>query len=110
MLKTGGENVSTVRVTNLLLEVFQDAFDDVKTIGVPDDYWDSKIVAFVRPRAGHALGSTRDIREACKGVMAIYEIPQEFLEWEGAWPVTPEGKIDFRKLDAEARSRLGLDH
>lgn len=110
VLKTGGENVSTVRVTNLLLEVFQDVFDDVKTIGVPDEYWGSKIVAFVRPRTGHALGSTREIREACKGVMAIYEIPQEYLEWEGPWPVTPEGKIDFRKLDAEARSRLGLDH
>ncbi|SFR68113.1 fatty-acyl-CoA synthase [Marinobacter daqiaonensis] len=108
VLKTGGENVSTVRVTNLLLEIFQEAFDDAKTIGVPDEYWGSKIVAFVRPRTGYDLGSTRDIREACKGVMAIYEIPQEFLEWNGNWPVTPEGKIDFRKLDEEARSRLGL--
>ncbi len=109
VLKTGGENVSTVRVNNLLLELFDDTFDDVKAIGVPDEYWGSKIVAFVRPRPGHTLLSTPDIRAACKGFMAIYEIPQEFFDWEGAWPVTAEGKIDFRQLDQEARSRLGLD-
>jgi fatty-acyl-CoA synthase len=106
VLKTGGENVSTVRVTALLLDQFQNEFDDVKTVGIPDPYWGSKIVSFVRPLAGRNLRATREIREDCKGIMAIYEIPQEFLVWEGEWPVSPEGKIGFRKLEQEAAARV----
>lgn len=106
VLKTGGENVSTVRVANLLLELFADDFDDVKAIGVPDDYWGSKLVCLVRPAAGRSLASTRELRDTCKGTLAIYEIPQAFLLWEGEWPVSPEGKVDFRKLEQEALARL----
>lgn len=106
VLKTGGENVSTVRVATLLLDLFAEDFDDVKALGLPDDYWGAKLVCFVRPAPGRALAPSRNLREACKGIMAIYEIPQTFLLWEGAWPVTPEGKIDFRALEREASARL----
>lgn len=106
VIKTGGENVSTVRVATLLLDLFPEDFDDVKAIGVPDEYWGFKLVCFVRPAPGRTLASTRELRETCKGTLAIYEIPQEFLLWEDQWPVSPEGKIDFKVLDREARARL----
>ena len=42
----------------------------------------------------------------CKGKMAEYEIPKEFLEWRGPWPMTAEGKMDFRLLQKEVEERL----
>jgi fatty-acyl-CoA synthase len=38
--------------------------------------------------------------------MAAYEVPKEFLPWEGEWPVTPEGKIDFKSLLKKALELL----
>jgi len=102
VVKSGGENVSTLRVSALLLDVFADEFDDVQTIGVEDDYWGSKVVTFVRPKPGVAIGTRTELRARCKGAMADYEIPQEFLPWEGDWPASPEGKLDVRLL----RSRV----
>ena len=98
VVKSGGENVSTLRVTAQLLEVFADEFDDVQTIGVDDDYWGTKVVTFVRPRPGVAIGSRSELRARCKGVMADYEIPQEFYPWADAWPSSPEGKLDVKAL------------
>lgn len=106
VVKSGGENVSTTRVTTLLLEHFAQEFDDVKTIGVEDDYWGAKVVSFVRGRAGQPVRSTAELREACKGHLAAYEIPRDFLPWEGDWPVTAEGKIDFKRLAERARQLL----
>lgn len=105
VVKSGGENVSTTRVTTLLLEHFADEFDDVKTIGIADDYWGAKVVSFVRVRTG-TLRSTAELREACKGHLATYEIPREFLPWEADWPVTAEGKIDFKALTAAGMRAL----
>lgn len=106
VVKSGGENVSTVYVTTLLSELFAQEFDDVLTVGVPDDYWGTKIVSWVRMRPGKKLRPLKEIRDECKGKMAEYEIPREFLEWEGPWPVTPENKISFKTLQQEAEARL----
>jgi fatty-acyl-CoA synthase len=106
VIKSGGENVSTLRVTNLLLELFKDEFDDAKTIGIPDPYWGTKVVSFVRTLENKPLQPTLELRERCKGFMAAYEIPQEFIAWKTEWPMSPEGKIDFRVLEKEALSQL----
>jgi fatty-acyl-CoA synthase len=106
VVKSGGENVSTTRVSTLLLEIFSARFDDVKTVGVPDPYWGARVVSFVRPRDGMPLDNDAALREACKGKMASYEIPRNFLAWEGAWPVTAEGKIDFKVLRERAQAHI----
>lgn len=106
VVKSGGENVSTTRVSTLLLEVFAERFDDVKTVGIPDPYWGARVVSFVRPRDAAPLADSATLREACKGRMATYEIPRDFLEWRGEWPVSPEGKIDFKVLLKDAQTRL----
>ncbi|KRB75150.1 class I adenylate-forming enzyme family protein [Noviherbaspirillum sp. Root189] len=107
VVKSGGENVSTSRVSTLLLEVFGDRFDDVKTVGVPDPYWGARVVSLVRTRDGRPLPGDATLREACKGKMASYEIPRHFLSWEGEWPLSPEGKIDYKVLLAVAQGKTG---
>lgn len=106
VVKSGGENVSTTRVSTLLLEVFADRFEDVKTVGIPDEYWGARVVSLVRTRDGAPLADDAALREACKGKMAAYEIPRNFLAWEGEWPVSPEGKINFKALQAWAQEQL----
>lgn len=106
VVKSGGENVSTSRVSTLLLDRFPDEFEDVKTIGVSDPYWGAKVVSFVRMRPGLALRPTAELRAECRSTMAAYEIPQAFLVWEGEWPASPEGKIDFKRLQAQATETL----
>lgn len=108
VVKCGGENVSTVYVTSLLLDLFVDDFNDILTVGIPDEYWGTKIVSFVQLKPGKTLVPTKELRQKCKGKMAEYEIPKEFLLWEGPWPLTPEGKMDFRALQKEAENRLGV--
>lgn len=106
VVKSGGENVSTTRVSTLLLEVFPDVFEDAKTVGVRDAYWGARVVSFVRLRPGQELADDAVMRERCKGRMASYEIPRHFLEWRDPWPVSPEGKVDFKALLATAEDRL----
>lgn len=104
VVKSGGENVSTTKVTTQLLEIFSAHFDDVKTLGVEDAYWGTKVVSLVRPHPGQALPPTAALREMCKQHMASYEVPRHFLVWEGDWPVTAEGKIDFKRLQHHAQA------
>lgn len=106
VVKSGGENVSTVRVSNLLIECLGEGIDDAKTVGVPDQYWGTRVVSFLRMMAGNRMQESAILREACRGRMAAYEIPRDFLEWQGPWPMTAEGKIDFRRLQQEAVEQL----
>ncbi len=106
VVKSGGENVSTTYVSSLLLDIFSEDFEDVLTFGVPDPYWGSKIVSFVRMRPGRKLLPSKEIRERCKGKMAEYEIPKELLEWEGPWPMTVVGKMDMKALEKALEERL----
>jgi len=107
VVKSGGENVSTAYVSSLLLDLFADAFDDVLTLGVPDPYWGARIVSFVRMKPGQRLMEAEEIRRRCKGKMAEYEIPKEFLAWEGPWPTTVVGKMDLKALHKALEERLG---
>jgi fatty-acyl-CoA synthase len=106
VVKSGGENVSTTYVSSLLMDIFPEEFEDVLTVGVPDPYWGTKIVSLVRQKPGKELRPAKDLRAACKGSMAEYEIPRDFLEWEGQWPMTAEGKMDFKMLQREVEKRL----
>lgn len=106
VIKSGGENVSTARVTTQLLDIFADTVDDIKTLGIDDPYWGAKVVSFLRMHDGQDMPDAKTLHDACKGKMAAYEVPKEFLHWVGEWPVSPEGKIDFKVLLKKAQENL----
>ena len=107
VVKSGGENVSTAYVSTLLLELFGREFEDVQTVGIPDPYWGTKVVSWVRLREGHELKSLEELKATCKGKMADYEIPKAFLNWEGPWPMTVVGKIQLDILEQKAIELVG---
>lgn len=108
VVKSGGENVSTYRVNLLLMDLLSKEINDVQTIGIRDDYWGTKVVSWIRWKSGKAM-DIEDIRKKCKGMMAAYEIPKEFLVWKTEWPTTPEGKVDFKRLISEANHQLAIN-
>lgn len=107
VVKSGGENVSTTYVSNLLMKILPDEFEDVLTVGVPDPYWGSKIISLVRLKQGKTLRPSDELRKDCKGQMADYEIPKDFIVWEGLWPMTEIGKVNMSILEKVAAERSG---
>ncbi|WP_276260550.1 class I adenylate-forming enzyme family protein [Haloglomus litoreum] len=104
VVKTGGENVSTRAVETFLGDAFDD-IADVAVVGVPDDYWGQRIVAFIEYAPGAEPRSAEEWRAACKDRIADYRIPRNFFEID-EWPTTETGKIVQESLEAEARSRI----
>ncbi|WP_197046640.1 class I adenylate-forming enzyme family protein [Oceanobacillus salinisoli] len=106
VIKSGGENVSTSRVTTQLVDLLQDDIEDAQTVGIDDEYWGKKVVSWIQLKSNIEEVDTKVLRHKLKGQMADYEIPKEILVWKNEWPITAEGKIDFKKLAAEAEKVL----
>jgi fatty-acyl-CoA synthase len=106
VIKSGGENVSTYRVNLQLVDLFPDEIEDVQSLGVPDDFWGTKLVSWIRMKNQSSSLSTDELKKRCKGKMADYEIPKDILIWEGEWPISAEGKINQKLLTNKAQELL----
>lgn len=107
VVKSGGENVSTRAVETFLGDTF-DEIETVVVIGIPDEYWGQRIVAFIEYAPGADRRSTEAWRDACRDRIADYKIPKNFFEID-EWPATETGKIVYETLEAEALARLDSD-
>ena len=106
VVKSGGENVSTNEVETFLADEF-DELVEAQVVGVDDDYWGDRVVAFVEYEEDADMLTTDEWRERCKGEIADYKIPKNFIEIEDDWPVTPTGKIQKGDLASQAEAILG---
>lgn len=93
---TGGANVYPREVEDVLLS--HDAVSDVAVIGVPDDEWGERVVAFVVPSAGGAVSAS--VLEAhCLQHIARYKRPKEYHE-VASLPRNGAGKVLKNELRA----------
>lgn len=104
IIKSGGENVSLFRVTSILQNNLADLIIDAETVGVPDNYWGEKVVTWIRTRDGVGHLSLNTVKERCQDKMAAYEMPKEIHVWDGPWPMTGEGKVDYKLLTEKAQN------
>jgi fatty-acyl-CoA synthase len=74
MYISGGENVYPAEVEGVLHE--HPAVSDAAVVGVPDERWGERGVAFVVIRAG-AEASGEDLRDWCGDRLARYKVPRE---------------------------------
>jgi fatty-acyl-CoA synthase len=97
MIKTGGENVSSLEVEEVLAQ--DPGVAEVAVLGLPDPYWIEKVVAVIVPAAGGAVNEEAILARARKH-LAAFKVPKQiFLVKE--LPKSSTGKIVKRALRRE---------
>jgi fatty-acyl-CoA synthase len=91
---TGGENVSSIEVEDVLYQ--HEAVAEVAVIGVPDEKWGEKVLALVVLRPG-ATASEQDLIEHCRARMAHFKAPRT-IEIRQVLARTATGKLQKYKL------------
>ncbi len=105
IVKTGGENVSSVEVERVLL-----AHPDVAecaVVGAPDDRWGEAITAVVVPHADQTV-DINGLRTHCKQGLAGFKVPKRFVIHDSL-PQTATGKIKKHELRVEIARMLEQD-
>jgi acyl-CoA synthetase (AMP-forming)/AMP-acid ligase II len=94
MIITGGENVYSVEVENVLAQ--HPAVATCAVIGVPDERWGERVHAVVVPVPGGTL-TIDELAAFCHGRMAGYKTPRS-LEIVDGLPLSAAGKVLKREL------------
>jgi acyl-CoA synthetase (AMP-forming)/AMP-acid ligase II len=88
MVKTGGENVSTLEVEKCIFNYPK--VQDVAVVGVPDTRWIEAATAVIVPKPGETIAS-EEIIKYCKQHLAGYKVPK-YVEVVEEIPKTSTGK------------------
>ena len=91
---TGGENVSSIEVEDLVFS--HPAVAEVAVIGVPDEKWGELVTAIVVVAEGQQV-TAEEIIAHCRGKIAGYKIPKR-IEFRDELARTATGKIQKFKL------------
>ena len=91
---SGGENISSVEVENVLYQLPQIA--EAAIIGVPDERWGETGIAFISLKEGESL-EEKDIIQHCIDNLAKFKVPKS-VEFIDALPRNATGKVLKRNL------------
>ncbi len=94
MILTGGENVYSTEVENVLY--LHPAVLECAVVGVPDPKWGEAVKAIVALKPGHKA-TEQEIVQFCKGQIAHYKAPKS-IDFVEALPRTGSGKIHKKGL------------
>lgn len=94
MVKTGGENVSTREVEEVIY--LDKRVEEVAVIGVFHPKWVEAVTAVVVPRKGEKI-TIDEILNLCKKELAPFKVPKNVV-LVNALPKTPTGKILKREM------------
>jgi long-chain acyl-CoA synthetase len=95
MIVSGGENVYSVEVENVLIE--DPRINDVAVIGVPSEKWGESVKAIVVREPGVASLTAGEVIAYAKANLAGYKCPTS-VEFVDELPRNPSGKILKRVL------------
>jgi len=107
VVKTGGEWVSSLDIEDLILRV--PGVAEAAVIGVADDKWGERPVAFVVVKSGTEAPTEQAIRDhvagfATKGVVSRYAVPDR-VHFVGSIPKTSVGKLDKKVIRAQLAAK-----
>ncbi|MCW7554625.1 AMP-binding protein [Endozoicomonas gorgoniicola] len=97
MIKSGGENVASVKVEQVLLSA--PSVVQVAVFGVPHARWSEAVCAAVQIAPGQPFNEA-DIIQYCKARLAGFEVPKRIVSVE-TFPVTATGKIQKSTLKSQ---------
>ena len=89
VVKSGGENVSTVEVESAILDHPKVA--DATIVGLPHPRWIEAVTAFVVPKPGESI-TEEEIIQFCKQNLAGYKVPKKVVVLNEI-PKNPSGKV-----------------
>ena len=89
VVKSGGENVSTVEVESLIFNHPKVA--DATIVGLPHPRWIEAVTAFVVPKPGESI-TEEEIIQFCKQNLAGYKVPKKVVVLNEI-PKNPSGKV-----------------
>ena len=96
MIKTGGENVYSAEVEQVLYS--HPSVAEAAVLGVASKEWDEEVRAVVALKPGAVL-SEKDLQDHCRKRLAGYKVPKRILIVPlDRIPVNPSGKIMKREL------------
>jgi acyl-CoA synthetase (AMP-forming)/AMP-acid ligase II len=90
MIISGGENIYSAEVENVLLQ--HSAVQECAVIGVPDERWGERVHAILRLREGMSA-SDDELLDHCRRTLARYKCPRSFERVSKALPLSGAGKI-----------------
>ena len=94
MIKTGGENVASREVEEMVYRL--SAVSEVAVIGLPDPKWVEAVTAVIVVKAGQTL-SEAEVLTHCNAHMATFKVPKRVV-FTDALPKNPSGKLLKREL------------
>jgi fatty-acyl-CoA synthase len=94
MIKTGGENVASREVEEIIYRLPQ--VSEVAVVGLPDPKWIEAVTAVVVLKTGQTL-TGQQIIDHCAAQMARFKIPKRVI-FTDALPKNPSGKLLKREL------------
>jgi fatty-acyl-CoA synthase len=94
MVKTGGENVASREVEEMIYQLPQ--VSEVAVIGVPHPRWVEAVVAVVVVKAGQSL-SKEAVHAHCAAHLAHFKVPKDIV-FADTLPKNPSGKLLKREL------------
>ncbi len=89
MIKTGGENVPSVKVERVILS--HPKVVGIAVVGISHDKWGEAVTAFVEPMPGEDI-DPKEIIEICKKQLSPFEVPKKVIINE-SMPKTATGKL-----------------
>lgn len=94
MIKTGGENVASVKVESVLLR--HPAVANAVAVGLPHARWIEAVTAFVVRKPGAQVDEA-ELLQLCKEHLGGFEVPKA-IRFLDALPMTTTGKIQKHPL------------
>jgi len=94
MIKTGGENVASREVEEMIYRL--PAVSEVAVIGLPDPKWVEAVTAVIVLKAGQSL-SEAEVMAHCHTNMASFKTPKRVV-FALSLPKNPSGKLLKREL------------
>ena len=94
IVRTGGMNVSSLEVENILMG--HAAVSEAAVVGVPDPRWGETVIAFVVRKGGAAVEED-ELLEHCRSQLANYKVPKK-VQFIDALPKNSMNKTLKRKL------------
>lgn len=94
IIKTGGENVASIRIESILLG--HEKIANVGVVGLPHERWIEAVTAFVQPKEGIEV-TEEEIINYCKENLNKFEVPKAVVFME-ALPTTTTGKVQKNVL------------